>query len=172
MFPHIRPGVTKLTQNLQPKSMYQSLLIYHNLLRWLVLASLLIAIFRAYKGYSSKQPFSKTDNVVRHWTATIAHIQLMVGMVIYFQSPLIKYFWTNFREAVANLNISFFGLIHITLMFTAIMIITIGSALTKRRNADNEKFRTMLVWFSVALILIIIAVPWPFSPLATRPYIR
>jgi hypothetical protein len=152
--------------------MYDSLLIYHTYFRWLVLASLLFAIFRAYNGYSSKGKFTKTDDAVRHWTATISHIQLMIGMVIYFQSPFIKYFWTNFREAIGEINIAFFGLIHITLMFTAIMVITIGSALSKRKTSDPEKFRTMLIWFSVALIIIFIAIPWPFSPLAARPYIR
>ena len=152
--------------------MYSSLLICHTIFRWLVLVSLLYAIFRAYKGYASKSPFTKTDNAVRHWTTTIAHIQLTIGMVIYFQSPLITYFWANFKEAVIDLNVSFFGLIHITLMFTAIMIITISSALSKRKVKDSEKFRTMLVWFTVALIIIFIAIPWPFSPLAARPYVR
>jgi len=57
-------------------------------------------------------------------------------------------------------------------MLTAIVIITIGSALAKRKKTDKEKFKTMLVWFSAALLIIFIAIPWPFSPLANRPYIR
>ncbi|WP_240339611.1 hypothetical protein [Flavobacterium arcticum] len=80
--------------------MYQTLLFLHNFIRWLVLASLLFAIYRAYKGYVSKSVFSKADNAIRHWTATIAHIQLMIGMVLYFQSPIIKYFFSNFKTAV------------------------------------------------------------------------
>lgn len=152
--------------------MYASLIIYHTYFRWLVLASLLCAIFVSYKGYSTKKPFTKTDDAVRHWTATIAQIQLMIGMVLYFNNPMIKYFWTNLNEGIANMNVAFFSLIHITLMFTAIMLITFGSALSKRKPTDAEKFRTILVWFSIALIIILIAIPWPFSPLAARPYIR
>jgi cbb3-type cytochrome oxidase subunit 3 len=30
----------------------------------------------------------------------------------------------------------------------------------------------MLVWFTIALIIIFIAIPWPFSPFANRPYFR
>lgn len=152
--------------------MYQTLTFYHTFVRWLVLASLLFAIYRAYRGYISKSTFSKTDNAVRHWTATIAHIQLVIGMMLYFTNPSTKYFWSNFSEAVKNLDLLFFGIIHITCMFIAILIITIGSALAKRKQVDQDKFRIMLVWFSIALIIIFIAIPWPFSPLANRPYFR
>jgi hypothetical protein len=152
--------------------MYQGLTFYHNFIRWLVLASLLYAIYRAYKGYTSKAVFSKTDNAVRHWTATIAHIQLMIGMVLYFSSPVTKLFMTSYKEVRKNFDITFFGLIHSSLMLIAIVLITIGSAKSKRKQADKEKFSTMLVWFSIAFIIIFIAIPWPFSPLSNRPYFR
>lgn len=152
--------------------MFQTLTFYHSIMRWLVLASIVYAIYRAYRGYSSNAQFSKTDNAVRHWTATIAHIQLLIGIILYTQSPMIKYFWQNFNEAIQNLDLTFFGLLHLILMLTAIILITIGSALSKRKTTDNDKFKTMLVWFSVSLIIIFIAIPWPFSPLANRPYFR
>jgi hypothetical protein len=152
--------------------MYQTLTFYHNFTRWLVLASLLFAIYRAIKGYYSNSKFSKTDNAIRHWTATIAHIQLVIGMVLYFKSPIINYFWSNFKDAVNIFEIVFWGFIHTFLMFSAIVLITIGSALAKRKLADRDKFKTMLIWFSIALVIIFIAIPWPFSPLANRPYFR
>ena len=152
--------------------MYQTLTFYHSLTRWLVLISLIFAIFRAYKGYYSKAIFSKNDNHIRHWTATISHIQLILGIILYSQSPIIKYFWSNFNEAMQNINLVFFALIHIVLMIISIIIITIGSALSKRKNTDSGKFKTILVWFSVAFFIIFIAIPWPFSPLANRPYFR
>lgn len=152
--------------------MYQTLLILHNFTRWLVLASLLYALFRACKGYASKAIFSKTDNAVRHWTATIAHMQLMIGMVLYFQSPIVKYFFANFKEAINDFDIVFFGLVHSLLMLVAIVVVTIGSAKSKRQQTDRLKFKTMLIWFSIALFIIFIAIPWPFSPLSNRPYFR
>lgn len=152
--------------------MYQALLLFHSLVRWLVVISLLYAIYRASKGCLSKSTFSKTDNAVRHWTATIAHIQLLIGVVLYFQSPITHYFWANYKEAVKNSDLTFFGLIHILLMLAAIVFVTIGSAMTKPKRTDNEKFKTMLLWFVMALLIIFIAIPWPFSPLANRPYFR
>lgn len=152
--------------------MYQTLTFYHNTLRWLVLASLLLALYRAYKGYFTRSEFNKTDNAIRHWTATIAHIQLMIGMVLYSQSPIIKYFFANFKTAVKSFDLLFFSVIHSTLMITAIVLMTIGSAMTKRAVADREKFKTMLIWYTIALLVIFIAIPWPFSPFANRPYFR
>lgn len=152
--------------------MYQTLTFLHSIMRWLVLASLVYSIYRAYKGYFYNSEFSKTDNNVRHCTATIAHIQLIIGVIFYMKSPIIKYFWNNFDEAIHNLNIAFFGLIHIFLMLTAIILITIGSAKSKRKTTDRDKYKTMLVWFSISLIIIFIAIPWPFSPFANRPYFR
>ena len=152
--------------------MYQTLISLHSIVRWLVLASLIYAIFRAYKGYTSKSVFNKTDNAVRHWTATIAHIQLTIGIILYSQSPVVKYLWSNFKQAIQNKDAGFFGLVHISLMLTAIVLITVGSALSKRSKNEKEKFKTMLIWLSISLIVIIIAIPWPFSPLANRPYLR
>lgn len=152
--------------------MYQTLTFLHSTLRWFVLISLIISLYKAYRGYSQKTTFTKTDNAIRHWTATIAHLQLMVGITLYFQSPIIKYFLKNFSTAKENFDLLFFGLIHSTLMLIAVIIITIGSAMAKRKTLDNEKFKTMLVWYGLALLLIFVAIPWPFSPFANRPYFR
>lgn len=152
--------------------MYQTLTFLHSIFRWLVLLSLIYAIFKAYKGYYSNQTFSKTDDSVRHWTATIAHIQLVLGISLYSQSPIVSYFWKNFTTAKESFDLLFFGLIHIFLMLLSIILITIGSALAKRKQTDKDKFKTMLIWFGLGLIIIFIAIPWPFSPLANRPYFR
>lgn len=138
----------------------------------MVLLSLLFAIGKAYVGYTSNKPFSKTDNALRHWTATIAHLQLTLGMVLYFKSPLIQYFWNNTSEAVQYTEPTFFALYHFILMSVAVVLITIGSALAKRRATDKQKFKTMLTWFTSALLIILIAIPWKFLPCISRPYIR
>jgi hypothetical protein len=152
--------------------MYTVLLFLHSIVRWLVLISLLYAIYRAFRGYAARKTFSGADNAARHWTATFAHIQLVAGIILYTQSPVIKYFWKNFKTAVQQKDMAFFGLAHLLLMLTAIVLLTIGSAMAKRKSTDREKFRTMLIWFSIALLLILAAIPWPFSPFAGRPYIR
>lgn len=152
--------------------MYSNVLVLHSLFRWLVLISLCYAIFRAYKGYRSQSNFSHFDNKVRHWTATIAHIQLTIGMLLYIKSPVIQYYFSDFKTLVNNWNLTFFGLFHLILMISAVVLITIGSAKAKRKKIDSEKFSTMLTYFSIGLLIIFIAIPWPFSPLANRPLLR
>lgn len=152
--------------------MFQTITFYHSLFRWLVLISLVFAIYRAFRGYYFKKPFLKADNSIRHWTATIAHVQLVIGVLIYSQSPIIKYFWLNRKEALNSVEITFFASIHALMMLASIVLITIGSSLAKRKENDPDKFKTILIWYTIALLLIIIAIPWPFSPLANRPYFR
>ncbi len=152
--------------------MYSTLLSLHSLIRWLVVVFLVYTLYRAFVGYTRNKTFSKADNAFRHWTATVAHIQLMIGIILYTQSPIVKHFWTDTKTASQNLELTFYGLLHIVFMLTAIVAVTIGSALAKRRSTDKEKFKTLLVWFFIALILIFIAIPWTFSPLSARPNFR
>lgn len=149
--------------------MYYTLLLIHSMLRWLVLLSLLMAVYTALRGYVRRTPFTATDNMIRHWTATIAHIQLVAGMMVYTQSPVVKHFFATDDATTETL---FFGAIHIGLMLCAVIVITVGSAIAKRTVRDRDKFRHVLLWYSLALLAILAAIPWPFSPLAQRPLLR
>jgi MFS-type transporter involved in bile tolerance (Atg22 family) len=87
-------------------------------------------------------------------------------------SPIVKF---NVAEETVTGMVSehtFFRLIHISLMVISILVITIGSARAKRAEMDRLKFKILLIWFSIALLIILMAIPWPFSPLANRPYFR
>jgi hypothetical protein len=150
--------------------MYLPLIFTHSLVRWLVVFSLVYAIIRGLRGWSAHSNFSKTDNLVRHLTATIAHIQLMIGWVLYFNSPFIVYFRTHFKKAIHQSDLLFFGMIHITLMTIAIIVITIGSSAAKRQETDLAKFRIMTIFYVIAFLIIFIAIPWPFSPFSARTY--
>lgn len=153
-------------------AMYQTLTFLHSTFRWLVLLSLFYALFIAYRGYFFNKIYSKTDDWVRHWTATIAHIQLVLGIMLYSQSPIVSYFWKNFSTAKESFDVLFFGVIHIVMMLFSIILITVGSSLAKRKATDKDKFKTMAIWFTISMVLIFIAIPWPFSPFANRPYFR
>lgn len=150
----------------------QILLFFHSLIRWLVLGNLIWAFYKAYVAYTNNLPYTKSIDKLRHWTATIAHIQLMIGIVLYSQSAAVKAFMTGLGSTGRITEPVFFGVIHIALMLLAIVLVTIGSAMAKRKPADAQKLKTMYVWFGLALLIILVAIPWPFSPLAQRPYIR
>jgi cell division protein FtsW (lipid II flippase) len=152
--------------------MFTPLLYLHSAIRWLLLAGLLLSIFRAAAGYIAGKPFGKTDNLLRHWTATFSHIQLVLGITLYSQSVLVKYYWQHRSEADMTDETWFFAVLHIVLMLLGIVLITVGSSLAKRRTNDKQKYGTVLVWYSISLLLILVAIPWPFSPWAHRPLFR
>jgi hypothetical protein len=151
---------------------YSLLLFLHSLFRWLVLSGLIFTLSRSALKWAKQKPFTPIDNKLRHISATLAHVQLIIGYTLYFKSPLVQWFRTHFREAVRQLPVVFFGLIHILLMTCSIVLITIGSAKAKRKTTDAEKFRTIMLWYAAALTIIFLAIPWPFSPLAKRPFFR
>lgn len=152
--------------------MYSILLILHSLTRWLILLFTTYSIYRAFVGYTRSRTFSNRDDAFRHWTATIAHVQLMIGMVLYTKSPVVSHYWSAPVENTQNSELSFYNVIHPAFMLAAILMLTVGSAMAKRKKTDREKFKTMLVYFSIALLIIFIAIPWPFSPFSDRPLLR
>lgn len=152
--------------------MYSVLLTIHSWFRWLVLASLLYALYRSYFGWLKGRCFTPFENWVRHATATVSHIQFMIGLGLYFFSPIVSYFVHNFSNAVHERDLRFFGMEHITMMFIAISLITMGSVKAKKRKTDREKFKTIAIWYSLGLLIIFLSIPWEFSPFTRRPYFR
>jgi len=152
--------------------MYQVLLPLHSLIRWLVLIALLFAIFRAYRGKVNKQPFSGFDHAVMMVSLKIVQVQFCIGIALYVLSPVVKYFLYNFKEAVHFREVRFFGMEHITMMVLAVAVITIGSDKVRKAQDDQQKYKIMLLWFSIGLLLILSSIPWSFSPLTSRPSFR
>mgnify|MGYP003576788037 CR=1 FL=1 len=152
--------------------MYALLLIIHSWFRWLVLASLVYAIYKSCSGWFNRQPFTPFDNSVRHVTATLLHVQFVIGIVLYFISPVVDYFLHNFGTAIHERDIRFFGMEHVTMMFIAVAVISAGSMKARRIEINVSKFKTMAIWYSIGLVIIFLSIPWEFSPFTSRPYFR
>lgn len=152
--------------------MYSTLLALHSLTRWLVLGSLLVVIFRTYRGWLLKKPWLKFDDTIRHFAATMAHIQFVLGVTLYFISPIVNYFLHNFSTAVHERSIRFFGMEHVTMMLIGIGIISTVSAKAKKKPTDLQKFKYLAIWYTIALLIILSSIPWSFSPLISRPSFR
>jgi hypothetical protein len=80
--------------------MYITLLTIHSLVCWLVLISLLFAIYPACEGWFTGRPFLKSAETVRLMTATTAHIQSGLGVCLYFIGPIINYFLQKYKDVV------------------------------------------------------------------------
>jgi hypothetical protein len=153
--------------------MYSILLSIHSILRWIVLFTIVYTLYRNYKGWFSNSRYTKRDNLTRHSTATIVHIQFLIGFCLYSISPIVNYFLHHFKEAIHERDLRFFGMEHSLMMLTSVICVTIGSMASKRKISATEKFKTMAIWTSIGLFIILINVPWPFSPFtANRPYLR
>jgi hypothetical protein len=152
--------------------MYLNLLPLHSFTRWLVLASLLFTLYRAYRGWFGTRLFTTLDDRARHVTATIAQIQLLLGLWLYAVSPLVEHFLHEPTAAMQIRPMRFFGIEHSTMMLVAIVWITITSARAKRKLTDRQKFKTLAIGYTIALLIILSSIPWPFSPFEGRPYWR
>lgn len=152
--------------------MYFPLMTLHSIVRWLVLAVLLLAVYRSWRGWLGKKGFTKWDNTLRAWTVTLSHVQMVIGVWLYMISPLIKNFLHNYSATVGDRSVRFFGMEHSIMMILAVTFITIGGSKARRRTMAGQKFKAMAIWFTIALVVIFVSIPWPFSPMAERPWIR
>jgi cytochrome bd-type quinol oxidase subunit 2 len=57
-------------------------------------------------------------------------------------------------------------------MVIAVGVITIGSDKIGKATTDQQKYKTMAIWFGIGLLLILISIPWSFSPFTSRPNFR
>ena len=92
-----------------------------------------------------------------------AHTQLLVGLGLYFVSPYVQ-----FRSTVPENR--FFTMEHSTMMVVAIIFMTLARILSKKGKTDNAKFKRLFIFSLLALLIIIMAIPWPFSHAAPRPW--
>jgi hypothetical protein len=153
--------------------MYNVLLFIHSNLRWVLLLALLYTIYRGYVGWFSKTSFTKSDTNSRLITVITAHMQLIAGLLLYFISPITRFFMSNFSDAVKIADFRFAALEHTLLMLIAIALITIGAVASKKKTTDQARFRTVAIWFSIALLIIILSIPWQLSPFGVeKPLLR
>jgi hypothetical protein len=139
--------------------MYTGLLHLHNTLRWVVLIALILSI---YKLFTQKDAI-KTSKIL----LISAHVSLLVGLYQYIAGPLgIKLIQSAGMGATMKDAASrFWAVEHIFSMILAIVLITIGHIKYKKTLKPSPT----RVLYVIALILILLAIPWPFREGIGRP---
>ena len=137
--------------------MYNGLLHAHSGLRWVVLVLLLVAIFNAFSK-KKNGTWTAKDKKITLFAMVFTHIQLLIGLYLYFNSPLVQFSEGFMKNPVYR----FYAVEHISLMILAIAAITIGYSRSKRAAEDAKKFGAVATFYLVGLILILAAIPWPF----------
>ena len=59
----------------------------------------------------------------------------------------------------------FYGMEHILVMIIAIVLVTIGHGKAKRALDVTKKHKTIILYYSIGLLLILASIPWPFRKL-------
>ncbi|XOV66757.1 MAG: hypothetical protein ACFHU9_14115 [Fluviicola sp.] len=140
-------------------NIYGILVHLHSGLRWVVLLLLIFAIVNAARSISSGK-YLKKDKMVNLFTTIFLHLQLLIGLILYFISPKVTFFDGWMKDSMTR----FFVLEHITLMIVAITLITIGrSRAEKKLKGSRNKHRVILITYTIGLILILASIPWPFG---------
>lgn len=136
------------------------LLHLHNILRWIILLLLLVAIFQA---------FIKNRGIKKSslWLLITAHTTIILGFYQWFTGnfglKLIKD--SGFAAVMKDSAARFWAVEHFAGMLIAIILIT---AARGKAKALNYKAATWL--YLIALILILVSIPWPFREGIGRPW--
>jgi heme A synthase len=138
--------------------MYSVLQVIHSYWAYLVLITLVLALGNALMGLSGNKNFTDTDRRLTLFALIGAHVQFLLGIILYFVSPLgIQNFGAGtMKDATARL----YALEHPLIMLIAVVLITIGYSKSKRQSNNQSKFRTISLTFSIALLLILSRIPW------------
>jgi hypothetical protein len=141
--------------------MYTGFLHLHDTLRWLLLLSLVITLVKYISGWLGNQPWRKTDNILGIVFTSFMDIQLLTGLVLYFfLSPITKLAMSDFGAAMKNPDLRFYAVEHLSMMLIAVVLVHIGRAKSKKAKTDSAKFKTATIFFLIAMIVILAAIPW------------
>lgn len=144
--------------------MQTGLIHLHNLLRWVILILLLLSIFKAYTGWKGNKVFSASDKKTWLFTMIASHITLLLGLYQWFMFASV--------EGVSVMKdpyLRFFKMEHPVSMILAILFITLGHGMAKKNVEDAVKYKKAFRYFLLALVLILVMVPWPYKAAVARP---
>jgi hypothetical protein len=146
----------------QKGTMYGILQPAHSGMRWVALLLILIAIINAARSLSSGK-YEKKDKMINLFAMISMHIQLLIGLGLYFISSKVNFGEGWMSSDTAGGLYRFYGLEHVIGMVIAILLITMGrSKAEKKLKGSRDKHRRILLSYTLGLIIILISIPWPF----------
>ena len=145
-------------------SAYSILLTIHSDWRWLVLLSAVFAVAVAAAGLARQLPFTPVARWASLGFIAAMDVQLLLGIVLYFISPIMQVARMDMAAAMKQHDLRFFAVEHVTLMLLAVILAHVGSFRVKRALTDVGRYRNMLGWYIGSLVLILGGMPW-FRPL-------
>jgi hypothetical protein len=136
--------------------MYEFIQKFHSGWAYLALLLLVITVLNSVLGMVSKKEFSSKDRTIALLGLIFSHVQLLVGLVLYFISPLGKAGLSEMSNAAIRLT----ALEHPLINIIAIVFITIGWSKHKKVTTSEAKFKTISIFYGIGLLLILARIPW------------
>ena len=136
-------------------NLYDILRHFHKGWAYLALLLLVVAVVNALIGFTSKKEFSANDRKIALFGLIGSHVQLLVGLILYFVSPL-GLAGFNMKDAAARLT----SLEHPLINVIALVLITIGWSKHKKAATSELKFKSFAVFYTLGLLLILARIPW------------
>ena len=149
----------------------QTILVLHNLLRWAILLFALWTLISAISGLVSRRIYSGSDNRASLLFTLGCDIQLLLGLILYYANSWfdrLKDLGNNMKDA----NNRFFTLEHALLMIIAWLLVHVGRVAVRKGTTPASKHKRTLIFFGLAILLIMAAIPWPFRETIARPLYR
>jgi hypothetical protein len=140
---------------------YQWIYELHSYLAYIVLAILFLAVANAILGLIGNKMFTpQKDLRLSLFTLILCHIQLLIGLLLYFVSA-------NGFNAVQELGMGglnsaarLLAVEHPFINIVAIALITIGWSRHKKFMDGKRKFKSIAVFYGLGLLLILSRIPW------------
>ena len=133
----------------------------HSYWAYLVFIILVIATVNAlYKLLSGKE-FSAFDFRISLFTLIVSHIQLLIGVILFFVGDYLGVIKeTGMGEVMKNAALRDKIVEHPTTMLIAIALITIGYSKHKKKLTSKPKFKMLAIFYTLALLLVVAKIPW------------
>jgi hypothetical protein len=152
--------------------MYTAVLVLHSLLRWIVLLTGVLAVVRSLPGWGGGKPWTSSEDGAGRWFIIALDVQLLLGLLLYFAlSPFTREGLADFAAGMRTPALRFWMMDHAVGMFVAVALAHVGRVLIRKTGDAATKHKRAVVFFGLALLLILALIPWPGMPSA-RPLLR
>ena len=136
--------------------MYDFIQKFHSGWAYTALLVLVVAVVNSFIGMSSKKEFTSKDRKIALFALIAIHMQLLVGIILYFVSPLGLASFGQMSDKALRLT----SLEHPLINIIAIILITIGWSKHKKSLTSESKFKTFSIFYGLGLLLILSRIPW------------
>ena len=137
------------------------ILIIHSWLRWFILILAIVILVKSVMGMSGGKDYMKGDNDMASAFVGLLDLQLLIGLALYFwTSTITTSAWGGDVSPMKDAGIRYWAVEHISIMIIAIALAHIGKVKVKKISDSAKKFKTQLVFFGIALLLILSRIPW------------